>query len=188
MRESVEKLIELSDRIQRVLVGIEGQADISSDQITGQPTLQVRLKPDRLAQLGIAADEILPFVESIGVLRVGEIYEGQRQFPLAVTLPEEFKRDPDAIRNLLIPTESDIQVPLGEVADVVETSGAAEVSSITGALVEQAHTKTKSHLSRERMRGRRARREPCSISGILRLECLLHANTRGLCAPRSRCW
>lgn len=126
--DDFEELIKLSDQIQRILVQIKGQADISSDQITGQPTLQIRLKPDRLAQLGIAADEILPFVESIGVLRVGEVYEGQRQFPLAITLPDEFKKNPEAIRNLLIPTESDIQVPLGEVAEVIETSGAATIN------------------------------------------------------------
>lgn len=126
--DDFDTLIDLSDQIQKVLIQIEGQADVSGDQITGQPTLQIKLKTERLAQLGIAADEILPFIESIGVLRVGDIYEGQRKFPLAITLPDEYRNNPEAIRNILIPTKNKMQIPLGEVADIIETTGAATIN------------------------------------------------------------
>jgi len=126
--DDFDSLIDLSDQIQKVLLKIDGQADVSGDQITGQPTLQIKLKPERLAQLGIAVDEILPYIESIGVLRVGDIYEGQRKFPLAITLPDGVSRNPESIRNLLIPTKNNMQIPLGDVAEVIETSGAATIN------------------------------------------------------------
>ncbi|MCB1232669.1 MAG: efflux RND transporter permease subunit [Verrucomicrobiae bacterium] len=126
--DEFDTLTELSDEIQRVLVEIEGQADVSTDQITGQPGLRIELKPDKMARLGVTAAEILPYVEAIGVLKVGEIFEGQRQFPLAIVLPDRFRTQIEAVRNLVIPTESGIRVTLSDVADVVEAPGSATIN------------------------------------------------------------
>ena len=70
---------------------IDGQADVSTDQISGQPGLRIELQPEKMARLGVSSSEILPYIEAIGVLRVGEIYEGQRQFPLAIVLPDKYR-------------------------------------------------------------------------------------------------
>ena len=126
--DSFETLTQLSDQIQKVLVDIDGQADVSADQISGQPGLRIELRPEKMARLGISAAEILPYIEAIGVLRVGEIYEGQRQFPLAIVLPEKYRTSIAAVRNLVIPTSGGIRVPLSEVADIVEAPGAATIN------------------------------------------------------------
>ncbi|MBT8036705.1 MAG: CusA/CzcA family heavy metal efflux RND transporter [Verrucomicrobiae bacterium] len=126
--DSFEELTRLSDEIQQVLVDIEGQADVSSDQISGQPGLKIQLLPEKMARLGVSASEILPYIEAIGVLRVGEIYEGQRQFPLAIVLPDKYRTKIEAVRNLVIPTSTGIHVPLSEVADIVEAPGAATIN------------------------------------------------------------
>jgi cobalt-zinc-cadmium resistance protein CzcA len=126
--DDFETLTSLSDDIQRVLVDIEGSSDVSADQLTGQPGLRIELRPDKMARLGVSAAEILPYIEAIGVLRVGEIYEGQRQFPLAVVLPEKFRTEIEAIRNLVIPTGSGLRISLSDVADVTESPGSATIN------------------------------------------------------------
>jgi cobalt-zinc-cadmium resistance protein CzcA len=126
--DDFEVLTSLSDEIQKVLVEIPGQADVSTDQITGQPGLRIELQPDKMARLGVSAADILPYVEAIGVLRVGEIFEGQRQFPLAIVLPEEYRTRIDAVRNLVIPTDEGTRLPLSEVAEVVEAPGSATIN------------------------------------------------------------
>ena len=40
--DDFDELVRISDEIQRVLVSIDGAADILVDQLTGQPTMQVR--------------------------------------------------------------------------------------------------------------------------------------------------
>lgn len=126
--DDFDQLTALSDEIQRVLVYIEGQADISTDQISGQPGLQVKLRPDKLVRLGMSVSEVLPYVEAIGVLRVGEVYEGQRQFPLAITLPEKYRNDLAEIRKLPIPTQDGLRITLSDVADIVEAPGSATIN------------------------------------------------------------
>lgn len=126
--DDFETLTRISDDIQRVLVDIDGASDVSADQITGQPGLRIELRPDKMARLGVSAAEILPYIEAIGVLRVGEIYEGQRQFPLAVVLPEKFRTETEAVRNLVIPTDSGLRISLSDVADVTESPGSATIN------------------------------------------------------------
>jgi len=126
--DDFDTLIDLSEQIQKVLTGIDGQSDISGDQITGQPTLEIRIKPERLSQLGIDASEILPYIEAIGVLRVGDVYQGQRNFPLAITLPKSSTKTPEDIRSILIPLKNHNRIQLGDVAEVTETTGASTIN------------------------------------------------------------
>lgn len=126
--DDFDTLTRLSDEIQKVLIDIDGQADVSTDQISGQPGLRIKLLPEKMARLGFSASEILPYIEAIGVLRVGEIYEGQRQFPLAIVLPEKYQRSIEAVRNLVISNGAGVRVSLSELADISEAAGAATIN------------------------------------------------------------
>lgn len=126
--DDFDELVSISDEVQRILVEIPGQSDVAVDQLTGQPTLRVRVDPQAIARLGVSGREILDFVEVIGTRRVGDIYEGQRKFPLAVRLPDRHRTQPDVLRSTLIPTESGLRVPLRTVAQVVEEDGIATIN------------------------------------------------------------
>jgi cobalt-zinc-cadmium resistance protein CzcA len=126
--DNFETLTRLSDDIQKLLLEIKGTSDISTDQITGQPGLRIELRPDKMERLDISASEILPYIEALGVLKVGEIYEGQRQFPLAIVLPEKYRTKTEFIKNLVIPTDSGLQISLSEIADIKESSGSATIN------------------------------------------------------------
>ena len=71
--DDFDELVRISDDIQRVLLDIDGASDISADQITGQPTLQVALDPIRLARYDVPREEVLRFVEALAGHEVGNI-------------------------------------------------------------------------------------------------------------------
>ena len=48
---------------------------------------------------GVSGQEILDFVEVIGTRRVGQVFEGQRRFPLAARLPDRHRTEAEAIRS-----------------------------------------------------------------------------------------
>lgn len=126
--DDFDELVRLSDEVQRILVDIPGQSDIAVDQVTGQPTLRIRINPDALARVGVSGSEILEFVEVIGPRRVGNVYEGQRKFPLAVRLPDSYRNDADTLRAALIPTKSGLRLPLRSVATVAEEEGISTIN------------------------------------------------------------
>lgn len=126
--DDFDELVRISDDIQRVLVEIAGASDISADQITGQPTLQVRIDPARLARYDVPRAEVLAFVEALGGHEVGSIYEGQRVFELMLRLPDQLRTDIEALKNAPIPTQRGAQLTLQQVADVVVTDSPSTIN------------------------------------------------------------
>ncbi|MFK5922002.1 MAG: CusA/CzcA family heavy metal efflux RND transporter [Verrucomicrobiota bacterium] len=125
--DDFEKLTRVSDDIQRVLLDVEGSVDISGEQLTGQPVLQIKVKPEAIARYGIPTRAILGLVEAMGGIEVGEIREGQRRFPLVIRLPEKIRNDVELLGNTLIPTEGGPFIPLKRLADITMTEGPATI-------------------------------------------------------------
>ncbi len=125
--DDFDQLVESGRDIERVLTQVEGSADVSADQITGQPVLQIQVKQDEIARYGIPASSVLDLVESIGSLPVGEVYEDQLRFPLVVRLPESKRTDPETIGNILVSTSAGEQIPLKRLATIKTTEGPSQI-------------------------------------------------------------
>jgi cobalt-zinc-cadmium resistance protein CzcA len=126
--DDLEVLRQLSDQVQKVLGGIEGRGDVTGEQLSGQPVLQVRVDPRATERFGVPTRSVLNVVEAVGTKKVGEIREGQRRFPLVVRLPDRQRTDPDALANTLIQTATGSVLPLNRVAQVLETEGPATIN------------------------------------------------------------
>jgi len=126
--DDFDELRRLSDQLQEVLLTIEGAADVAGEQITGQPTLEIHLKQERLARHGIPGRDVLDFIEAVGGRSVGEIIEGQRRFPLVVRLPDQLRSDVDALAGTAIPTRAGPLLALRSLAEVTETEGPATIN------------------------------------------------------------
>ncbi|MDR3108915.1 MAG: CusA/CzcA family heavy metal efflux RND transporter [Planctomycetaceae bacterium] len=126
--DDFDVLIEKAGEIERVLNSIDGAADVSVEQVTGQPMLQIRIKQDQIARYGISAKDVLELVESIGSKAVGEVIEGQIRFPLVIRLPESFQNSPQAIGQLPVLTAGGERIPLERLASVEIVEGASTIS------------------------------------------------------------
>jgi cobalt-zinc-cadmium resistance protein CzcA len=125
--DDLETLRQLSDDVQTVLKEIRGAGEISGEQITGQPVLQVKVDADAIARYGIPTRDVLNMVEAVGSRKVGEIREGQRRFPLAVRLPDAQRTDPEALAATLIPTVAGPVVRMDQVTRLVQTEGPSTI-------------------------------------------------------------
>ncbi len=81
---------------------VAGSADVSVEQLTGQPSFRIEVDRDRLSRLGIPADEILDYIQSIGGIQTGEVFEGQRRFDLVVKMDSPYASVPEDIERIPI--------------------------------------------------------------------------------------
>ncbi|MBP8132434.1 MAG: efflux RND transporter permease subunit [Candidatus Hydrogenedentes bacterium] len=123
-----EELARIAEEVETVLHATPGAADISVDQVTGLPTLQIRVNQEAAARQGIPASEILTVVEALGNKPAGEVIEAQRKFPLTVRLPDRLRRDRQALEETIFPSSSGAEVPLAQVAGISETEGLANIN------------------------------------------------------------
>ncbi len=126
--DDFDELVRLGNRVQEILLEIEGASDIAVDQMTGQPTLRIAVDQREIGRYGIPARNVLDFIETIGTRKVGDIFEGQRQFPLVVRLPDAHRADSELLAKTLIPTEIGPRVPLQSVATVTDVEGVATIN------------------------------------------------------------
>jgi len=126
--DDFEKLKETAHQIEDLVRTVPGSADVVTEQVTGQPVLQARLRRDQLARFGIPASEVLDFFAAIGSITVGDVRQGQERFPLTVRLPDEYRRDPERIARMLIPTSAGQRLTLAQVADLEIVSGPSTIN------------------------------------------------------------
>ena len=125
--DDFDVLVEKAREIERVLSSIDGNADVATEQVTGQPVLEIRVKQDEIARYGVPAQTVLDLVESLGTLNVGEVFEGQLRFPLVIRLPEKARVSPEVIREIPIATPAGEQIPLARLASVTVREGPSTI-------------------------------------------------------------
>jgi cobalt-zinc-cadmium resistance protein CzcA len=106
---------------------IPGAVDVSTEQVTGQPVLQIRVNQDEIARYGVPAKAVLNLVESLGSKHLGEVYEGQLRFPLIVRLPETARASPEAIGAILVSAPSGERIPLSRLATIESVEGPSTI-------------------------------------------------------------
>lgn len=126
--DDFDVLKQKGDEIGAIAGAISGATDMSTEQITGQPVLQIKADQEALARHGIPAQEVMELVESIGSKELGQVVEGQLRFPLVARLPDRYRRNPETVASILIATPSGQRIPLSSVATVEEVEGPSTIT------------------------------------------------------------
>jgi len=102
--DNLDTLLQIAGRVQAVLQGVPGAADVKTEQTSGLPVMTVKLNRAALSRYGISIAEVQSLVEiAVGGKNAGYVFEGDRKFDLVVRLPEHLRLDIDAIKALPVP-------------------------------------------------------------------------------------
>jgi Cu/Ag efflux pump CusA len=119
----------MGNQVQQAIRDVEGLVDLSVEQQTETPQLQIRANRAMLARYGITIEAFNHFVElAFAGEKLGDIYEGERSFDLVLRLNQHYTEHIEEIRSALIDTGTGGKVPLGMVADVVSVGGPSNIS------------------------------------------------------------
>jgi len=116
------------DELVQALQRVDGSADVAAQQIAGLSYCRVIIRRDALARYGVHARDVLDAVETIGGKVVGQVFEGQRRFPMQVRLNSEWRTDVEKLAQLKIEDANGRQIPLSQLADIRVEDGPVEIS------------------------------------------------------------
>jgi len=141
--DDLDVLRAVAREIEGVVRTVPGAADVTVEQVTGQPVLEVTVDRAAIARYGIPAHEVLDVVAAMGTRKTGEVREGERRFDLAVRLTPEFRDDPSKLATVLVVAPTGERVPLGRLATIREVSGPTTIQREWGKrrLVVQANVR-----------------------------------------------
>lgn len=127
--DDMDTLLDTANQIARVVAATQGARDLRVEKVSGQQYLNIEVDRSAIARYGLNVADINQMVEiALGGKTATQVFEGQRRFDATVRVPEAFRDDPNAIGDILINTPGGALVPLGSVARIEVTEGAAQIS------------------------------------------------------------
>lgn len=133
-----------ADQVALKLRAVEGAADVRVEQVSGLPTLTVRVDHAAAAQYGLtAADVSEALATGVGGASTGKIFEGDRRFDVVIRFGEETRNDPAQLAALPIVAPDGTVVPLSSVARIEVSEGPNQISRNNGSrrIVVQANVR-----------------------------------------------
>jgi Cu(I)/Ag(I) efflux system membrane protein CusA/SilA len=131
LTELEAKAREIADAVRTA----KGASDIYPEQVTGGLYLDIKPNREAAARYGIDVGEIQSVIETaIGENNLTTTIEGRQRFPVRVRYAPEFRRSPGDLANVLVTGTNGAQIPLGQVADIHQVSGPAQINSENGLL------------------------------------------------------
>jgi cobalt-zinc-cadmium resistance protein CzcA len=126
--DDLDLLKQKGDELVKALNKVAGSADVQAQQIAGLPYLRVIVRREDLARYGINTRVVLDAVAAVGGVPIGQVFEGQRRFPLQVRLKPEWRQDAEKLSQLKVDDGRGRQIPISQLADIVVQDGPVEIS------------------------------------------------------------
>ncbi len=100
------------------------------DRAVGAPYIEIKLNRKAIARYGMTVQDVQEILEvAVGGMALTSTVEGRERFPVRVRYARELRNTPEEIKNILVPSMTGVQVPLGELADIEYTRGPQMIRS-----------------------------------------------------------
>jgi len=108
-----------AEEVREAIAGIDGVENARADLPADEPTIEVEPIIEEAESVGLAPGDVRRAATTLlSGLVVGNLFEEQKVFDVAVWGAPEIRQSEADVENLLIDTPADGLVPLGQVADV----------------------------------------------------------------------
>jgi Cu(I)/Ag(I) efflux system membrane protein CusA/SilA len=125
----------LGAEIEAVVAGVRGTRSVFAERTAGGYFLDFDLERDALARYGITVEDAQQvLVAAVGGETVTTTIEGRERYSVNVRYPRELRDNVEALRRVLVPTPSGVQIPLEQIADLRFATGPGMIRNENGLL------------------------------------------------------
>ena len=144
--DDLVELRKLSEQVARIVKSTRGARDLRIERLSGQQELTINIDRQAIARHGVNVSDVNELIATaIGGKAVTQVFEGERRFTLLLRFPEEFRKDVESIRDLLIRPPKRIEVndkPTALGGRLIPLSAVAEIKVIDGpAIISREYAK-----------------------------------------------
>ena len=129
----LKTLSELSAQAVSILKNVHGATSASTDPAFGGYYLDIDIDRERAGRYGLTTGDVQDVISTVmGGMKVSTAVEGLERYPINIRYARDLRDEPDAVKNILVPTPSGAQIPLGQLASIVIRPGPPMVRSENG--------------------------------------------------------
>jgi len=134
--DDLETIQSVGVHVEHALKDLSGTRTVVAERITGGYFLDIDFDRQRLAHYGLTVEEAhSQAMAAIGGENVSVALEGRERYPIQVRYAPAFRQNKEEIEKVLIVSHNGAQIPLGQLANVNFTEGAAMIRDENASLV-----------------------------------------------------
>ena len=127
--ESIEAFGLQLEEVLKQTTGVN-PSSVFADRIVGKPYLEINWNREQLSRYGLTVQDVQQFVAvGIGGAPVSTSVEGRERYPIRVRFAREYRDNPKAISELLVPTKMGPEIPLSQLATIEYRQGPQAIKS-----------------------------------------------------------
>ncbi|MBV8413859.1 MAG: CusA/CzcA family heavy metal efflux RND transporter, partial [Verrucomicrobia bacterium] len=145
--DDLDELLKAGQKVADVLTRVSGVQEVNLERLAGLPFLTIRPKREAISRYGLSVNEVQEIIEAaIEGQKAGDLFQGDRRFPIVVRLSEALRENIDALKRIpvLLPATEEPSdsraisvsgpnyVPLSEVADFEIKLGPNQINRESG--------------------------------------------------------
>ena len=120
--DDLDVLDKSADQVTAALHNVKGIVDLQFKRQSGTPSIAIHLIPQALAAAGVKVTDVLDTIEAAYEgATVGQTFKGTRTVDVVVLLPDQARRQPTGVQNLMIASPLG-PLPLSQLANVEVTT------------------------------------------------------------------
>ena len=130
MGPDLETLSRLAEQAAALLKQMPGTVDAYPERAFGGYYLDIKINRDSAARYGLTTGDVQDVIGSaIGGMKISTAIEGLERYPINLRYARDFRDDPSALKQILVPTPVGAQIPLGELATIEINPGPPMIRS-----------------------------------------------------------
>ncbi|NQV52200.1 MAG: efflux RND transporter permease subunit [Flavobacteriales bacterium] len=127
--ETIERFGRQLEPILKAVPSVKSEA-VFADRIVGKPYIHLNIDRHAIARYGLSVEQVQRVIETaIGGMTISTTVEGRERYPIRIRYPRELRDDPDALRQILVPTPTGVQIPLGQLVELEYVKGPQAIKS-----------------------------------------------------------
>ncbi|HCE46722.1 MAG TPA: CusA/CzcA family heavy metal efflux RND transporter [Lentisphaeria bacterium] len=129
---NLAELDRIGSEIEAVVKQVPGTASAYSERVVGGRYLEFDINRDEIARYGLTLGEVQEVLSvALGGMPITTTVEGLERYTINLRYERDYRQDFQALRDLVVPTPTGAQVPLGQLATIKVVNAAMGIKSET---------------------------------------------------------
>ena len=127
---NLDTLQALGERVERILQGVRGSRNVFAERNVSGYYVDVTIDRTLAARFGLNAGDLHDVImATAGGMTASITVEGRERYEVNVRYPRELRDNVEKLREIIVPTMSGLEIPLGQVAQVSVVQGPMAVKT-----------------------------------------------------------
>jgi len=127
----LKELERIGTEVETVVRKVPGTASAFAERVTGGRYIEFEIDRDAIARYGLTIGDVQDVLSvALGGMPLTTTVEGLQRYTVNLRYDRDFRSDLDSLkRDIVVPTPSGAQIPLGELATIKVVDGAIEIKT-----------------------------------------------------------